>query len=322
MSFLKFLFQSYPKESGYAEIRSVNQDSGACVSKFHPLLDIKGSDELVMAGCDALDRTGRWNHYVGRNVRERCSGTNRDIDWVTAVSFDIDPVRPKGQPSTGQELGEANAAVTRIRETVYQVRSEVMTGNGYQMVYPLKEPVDVRGRRGWWAQANKLWEKATVDSCVVSDLAIAVDPQYDLSRVIKLPGRLSKKGMATTERPWREVVSIESLSRPDLLAEDIIAYATEDEERPTAQIHVGVIPPRFWGLLARDSNLLVTWMGKRTELKDSTGSGHDMALCSILKGRGFTKEEVKAVMSQSPCGKKKYSDSYADYTINKVFGGH
>jgi len=80
------------------------------------------------------------------------------------------------------------------------------------------------------------------------------------------------------------------------------------------------LPLRFGHLLQTDPKVRATWDGKHTDLADQSRSGYDMAMAGLLAARGFSPEEIAAVLRQMPSGRG--ADATPDYlahTISKTF---
>lgn len=304
----------------FTEIRFIRQDQHGVVTKFYPAMgNLFG---LVSKDYDTLP-IGRWNVYMGRNPRETQDGSALGIDYATAVSIDIDPIKAiKESPASPSEQKEAWLATDELDETVRAASVFISTGNGYQLVYPFETPVDVRGRRKWFEKIVQSWEKHVIGN-IEARHKVRIDPQYDLPRIIKCPDFVSYKGkpILSEGREWRTTKADWCGDQPRLDFEEMYAQFGKESEIETQAkpVTLGIIPERFWAELGRDTKLNKSWLGKRDDIEDTTGSGQDMALVSALRRHGFREEEAKAILKNSPCGKKNYTDQYADCTIRKVY---
>lgn len=260
---------------------------------------------------------GVYNCYVGRAVRrsDRSAGGGSGeaskgdgVDFTTSISFDADAGR---KPAT-----DAGLEATLVRARALQARLScgtlVLTGNGYQVWCPLDNPVDIRGRREWWANACKAFEdKIVTESGGWSGDGWKVDPQYDIPRIVRLLGCPS----VTAEGRYARIVGeVGGSLDPERIIERSVGSAVQQ-----VSIGIGNVPPRFWGLLGRDMRLMESWSGSRADIKDTSGSGQDCALVARLRALRFDPEEALAILRAKP-NKARSTDQYTELTVRKVYG--
>lgn len=138
-----------------------------------------------------------------------CVSEDRDVSARRYLIVDIDPIRPAGCCATDIEkngAGDLAAAVVRDTESLGWPRPLIVdSGNGFHLYYR------VNPQPG-----------GTVDSPVMDDIAMTlavmqerhskhfdgiaeIDRRvYNSSRLMKIPGTWAKKGVNTTERPYRQ----------------------------------------------------------------------------------------------------------------------
>lgn len=128
-----------------------------------------------------------------------------DIDVITRVVFDLDPVRPTGVPSTTAEV-----------EAALQVRQELvmllhgfgwpmpalgMSGNGAHVVYRTR----IRSTGDWRKLAARLYlglRDRLAESC--AEAGVHFDSSVrNPARIWRIYGTVNRKGPATPERPHR-----------------------------------------------------------------------------------------------------------------------
>lgn len=261
------------------------------------------------------------NCYVGRSLRTHEGyGSAESVSYVTCVSLDIDCVRETTAPASGPEMERALRAMGAHGPTG---PATVMTGNGYQLWWPLSQPVDVRGRREWWSRAQAAWEKAVTKE--LPSEYCKVDPQADLPRIVKLPGTVAYKGVEEPpERPYRMARVLSSSSKP-LDPDVIMDYATVAATRSSSDVSLKptAVPERFWRLIATDQRLKEAWSGARADLQDNSQSAQDMALVGRLRSRGFTPDETYSILRASPFLNRKGNNQehYLRLTVSKAYGG-
>lgn len=257
---------------------------------------------------------GGYNCYVGRAVRSSGKGDGRggnasDTEWISSASFDVDA---RSKPATDGDLEAALARAGSIHSRLSCGRL-VLTGNGYQVWAGFKAPVDIRGRREWWASACKQFESSVVESTGGwHNDRWKVDPQYDIPRIVRLPGCPS----VTADGRFARFVGD---GRGVLDAERIIERAGGPSGAGAhSSIPQGHVPSRFWASLMKDQKLMESWSGKRADLKDTSGSGQDMGLVARLRAKGFSPEEALAILRAKP-NKERSTEDYCERTVRKAY---
>lgn len=161
--------------------------------------------------------------------------TTGDSDIVerTHVLVDLDPRRPAGVSSSGEELEMAHLkAVEVFRFLLAQGFYEPIickSGNGYHVVIPCNMPVG--------GETTEVIKKfLQVLALIFSDEHVDIDEKvFNASRICKLYGVTAKKGENTAERPWRqsEIVRVPKEIRQTDIAyfRKVAAMYPEDEPR-------------------------------------------------------------------------------------------
>jgi len=201
-------------------------------------------DALVACAEEAQKADGA-NIYIGVNPRPtNIPGMSRNalglyvrakaanIEVVTALLTDIDPVRPKGQASTEVELAHARTLAEKVcdwaEEQGFQRPVRSMSGNGIQIWWALPEtPVHPGYEQKLGAFTHMLQKKFNTG-------AAKIDSTFDLPRVCKAIGTTSLKGEATTDRPHRKTYFLDPPDRVDdfNLLNYILGLHVETEEVP------------------------------------------------------------------------------------------
>ena len=78
------------------------------------------------------------------------------------------------------------------------------------------------------------------------------------------------------------------------------------------------VPGRFFDLLERNANLRKRWEGNTEGLTDTSGSGLDYSLGSILRRENFNDEEIAACLRVFEFGKQDKSEKYIARTVRKL----
>lgn len=295
--------------------------------------------------CACADWNGRANIYAGRNPRppRLCEPSRRnkivpglraakseDIETVTMVSLDFDPVRSRDLPSTDAE--EEAAFVAAVCAASEYAHALVMrSGNGSQVLIPVI-PFDVRGKQQWFEARAKVWEEGIREDLALAELPdapkVKLDSQYDLPRIIKVPGTLSVKGHASHERPHRMAKFDDWGVRGtrDVLKElmEVNHVTDADEPRTGRQDPISPaesIPELFWKLLTHDQRLRRTWEGQRDDFPSGSHSRSefDLSLATQLARYGLTPGEILAILLAFPHGRNTTGTaSYFDWTIDEA----
>jgi hypothetical protein len=243
---------------GVSEVRVIRPAGGIAGIGFFD------DEEAFVRECARANTLG--NVYVGIQPRPRAmldlarnairplrQGAGRkDIACVTATVIDIDPVRPKDQPSTDGELQHAIAAAQRVTEWCAQrglVRPRLMmSGNGVQLWFALP-PTALTPDNREMVQAHMRGFEAEIRALAESDL-VKVDSIHDIARIIKVIGTVSRKGVPTVERPHRVSTALDGFER----VEDAALGARLMRALPAAPPATGH-PPASPGLQVGEASL-------------------------------------------------------------------
>lgn len=138
---------------------------------------------------------GRQQIYVGINPRRESGvGEDKDVPRVAAIPFDVDSPHPKKEAATDEELAQAKKRmielVSWMRLQGYNMPLVAMSGNGYHVIQKTDIPVD----EDLPHKLEAYFHEAPTEG---------MDSIFNLSRIIKVPGTLSIKGVPTEERPHR-----------------------------------------------------------------------------------------------------------------------
>ncbi len=130
----------------------------------------------------------------------------QDIEDVTCLIIDIDPVRPKDTASTEEQLALAMAVAERIRNDFFMMNwtppVRAGSGNGVHVIFAFP-PVHIKDDAHRAEVAIKLRSFEAWIRAKYTVAGIKIDTISDLPRIIKLTGVLSIKGDNTPEHPWR-----------------------------------------------------------------------------------------------------------------------
>jgi replicative DNA helicase len=240
---------------GLTEVRAIDP-----AAQLPPWIGVFDNHESMADAVVKFDGGPR-NFYIGVNPRRPLPGRplNRfvlsgkggaadDIETVTAICLDLDPVRAeghKGEAATDEEfkraLRRANEIVEWFASNGWKRPLRVASGNGVQLWCPVPATKVTNGDRAAVARALKaFW--ALVLEAFPNTPEVVLDNISDLPRIVKLVGSVARKGAGGGDRPHRVSHFIDRFDdRGTHRGEDaeLMAYVLglplqDDEPRPRA----------------------------------------------------------------------------------------
>ena len=272
---------------------------------------------------------GTYNIYAGRNPRPACLSeicenyldTKRrqrarddDIEYVTAVSLDIDPIRPKGTSSTDKEHRKAIKFATMLHDDIGGWVDD--SGNGAYLWIPFAAPIQVgKYNRNKIKQKCKLWREKIAKVYHPEKYGLRIDGTHDLSRIKKVIGTTSVKG--EIHRVSRFVVrgSIDYKVR-----DAILTLPLPKRQENTYRLKPSrYIPSEFLQLLKTNQAIQQLWL---TPNPQNDTSMHDWMLgCELVKA-GLNANDLARILMLNPFGKfqrdRRYY--YIQTTVKKLIG--
>jgi len=272
---------------------------------------------------------GKYNIYAGRNPRPAClseicenyldtkrrqRARDNDIEYVTAVSLDIDPIRPKGTSSTDEGHRKAIKFATMLHDDIGGWVDD--SGNGSYLWIPFAAPIQVgKYHRNKIKQKCKLWRENIAKVYHPEKYDLRIDGTYDLSRIKKVIGTTSVKG--EIHRVTRFVVrgSIDYKVR-----DAILTLPLPKRSKNTYRVKPSrYIPQEFLQLLK--TNLAIQQLWLTPNLENDT-SMHDWMLGNELVKAGVNAEDLARILMANPFGKfhrdRRYY--YIQTTVKKLMG--
>lgn len=130
---------------------------------------------------------------------------DEDIEWISALFFDIDVVSPlhqKGHPASEDELEETlRAAECLARQDGLALgRAVCCSGNGHYVLAPVV-PIAVDSEH--IARKFRCFCQRLADIVTGQVPGARIDPVYNVSRVMRVMGTLNRKGKPLPDRPHR-----------------------------------------------------------------------------------------------------------------------
>lgn len=137
--------------------------------------------------------------------------TTSDADIVRRqwLLIDIDPDRPKGIPSSDDELEAARIVAGNARDWLRDECGwfepvEAMSGNGWHLLFPVNLPNDEDATRTMKAVLNAVAARFGGDRTPAGLSRVTVDTSvFNASRITKLYGTIARKGHGIEGRPLR-----------------------------------------------------------------------------------------------------------------------
>lgn len=228
---------------------------------------------------------GQGNCFVGRNPRNKDGSLSR----ITSISFDIDPIRPKGTPSSKVQLEQSISCSNRILQ-MYPFGYHAMSGNGSLILFSTPEfrCEDYKA----FEQKFRFFEKRLREQ--LSDYKeVRIDTTYDNSRLVKIIGTISTKG---------EYRQTRFLRISDIRSRDSRSLFEEIERIDINRGHTNLVEP-----------VGVCDFKSRSEA--------DYALVSFCKQNGWGHDVAHSALHSNPAGRKE-ERGCTDHIrlINKIYG--
>lgn len=271
--------------------------------------------------------------YVGVNaVRSDLAGGRgkfSDVVLVSGFFLDLDVEGPgRKQSNLFKSVDECRGFLSTLPLAPTAI---VMSGNGVQAWWCLREPLDVRAEaeRNRAGSISIAWTHYIIAEA--QKIKRTVDSLGDLTRVARVPGTFNRKYEAQRGAILIELLEAEPLRKFSL--SDFEQFVVVESACPVGSIsHVKVQidaeaqPPieRFELLKEIDTKFRLSWEHRRKDLKDESPSGYDLSLASIAVRAGWTDQEVANLLIAR---RRKHGDdlklreNYYAKTISKARDG-
>lgn len=269
---------------------------------------------------------GRYNIYAGRNPRPRwfpkvCMNyldmkrkqraRDMDIGHTTAISLDIDPIRPKGTSATAYQHRKA---INFAMKLYHQLGGWVDdSGNGAYLWLPFSTAIQVNNEnRDDIKQKCKLWQQNIIKVHKPEKHGLRIDGCFDLSRLKKVIGTESVKGHTHRLSHFVATGGIDDRVRDAILSMQLHPRRQSSHIKPSIEI-----PQEFYALLQTNPEIRDLWL---TPNSDNDTSMHDWVLgCELVKS-GVKTEDIAKILMINPFGKyqrdRRYG--YVQTTVNKL----
>lgn len=216
-----------------------------------------------------------------------------DIKSFACLHVDIDPREGHSMEDERKRILEMilNAP---IKPTLI-----IDSGGGYQAFWKLKKPVAVNGNIAELENYNKVVEGFFGgDSC------------HNIDRIMRLPGTIN-----IPNKKKRDKGRTETLAKLIYFGEEVYDLSSFSQFNP--------LPEKFLNHLENDQDVRRRWEGSSDGLNDTSRSGFDMSMTSLLKRRGYSREEVTLILQYFPYGKaREENDRYVERMFDRVEMDH
>jgi len=287
------------------------------------------NEDAFVSTCRAYN--GQCNIYAGRNPRpagitkirnfmdtvEKRRARDRDIEYLTAISLDIDPIRRKGLSSTGKQH------YTAIRfglDLQWDLGGDVdSSGNGVYLWVPFKTPIRVisqnfdrlkRQCAVWQAMLNKKYHP--------EKYGLKIDGCFDFSRLKRVIGTFNHKAQRLSKFVRQERASDQI--RNTILGIDVGQFkSTPAKKIRLPPLKSGLaLPQKFEALLKWDLATRKLWENP-DPFSDSSRNDWLLGLSCVEAGIGRP-EELAAILMNNPHGKyqRDRREGYVRGTVGKL----
>lgn len=249
------------------------------------------------------------NVYVGINPRQSKSGSGygghgsaKDIAYVTAMVFDLDPIRPKDTASSESQHEIAIAEADKLAAELSGVLAD--SGSGAHVYLPVA-PIKVIDINGCATALKSFFDPIQKR---FSNTAIRVDSTFDLPRVIRCWGTHNNK----SNRPCRYLSG--GTSRQNIVLDQ---SPVSDTSNGTWKANSNFDEQRFKTVLQTVKPVSDIFYGKKSFISRSEC---DFALGKSLFLAGFDRGAVKLFLRRNPNGKAKdRSESWLDQEVERIY---
>jgi hypothetical protein len=275
--------------------------------------------------------------YAGLNPRpfrfqgKRKRAKDEDIEIMARILFDVELDHKKGTDLAWENVVVlkplVNCVADYFQERGWKRPIRVFSGNGYHLI-PVLNPFPVGD--GTKQQVRKFFEEIReVIQRKAKELlpkqVCRVDSTYDLSRISKVAGTLSRKG--TDKSLWRLAVADPRLDRygspePDEKLSQYIQRIKIDESETKGERHNTSLPENLANVINSDRELKRLWQ----ENPRKGNGGQDRSLGDFIFVRkclemGVTSDDnLQVLLIKRPVGKgrERQRGDYIQRTIQRA----
>jgi hypothetical protein len=263
------------------------------------------------------------NLFAGRNPRpcgfasqrnvmitkSKHRASDKDITHITAISLDIDPIRPVGKASS---KGQHQTALAFALDMQWDLGGAVDdSGNGAHIWLVFETPILVRRENASSLKARfAFWQRNIKQKYRPERYGLRIDGCYDFSRLKRVTGSFNHKAKRYSN-------CIRQGHPSDKIRDEILATQGEhcQPKVPYQKVNTSLLPKQFMQLLSRDPVVRRLWRGPRVQF-DRSGQDWLLGQCCLaagIKDMG----DLSVILKHRPHGK--YSrDQREDYVRTTV----
>jgi len=306
------------KRYGVTELVAIDRYSGEIVAT--GLFD---DEERFLSSCLLFNES--CNVYAGRNPRfakgivnqmdtvAKKRAKDNDIKYLTAISLDIDPVRPKGEPASKKQR---DAAVSFALDLQWDLGGDVYdSGNGAYLWFYFTTPILLtEANREIVKKQCRAWQEEIKQKHRPEQYGLKIDGCYDFSRIKRVIGTVNHKAE-------RRSCTVRLSERSNRIRDEILAMKIEQRRKKCRKIEFDFsqeLPERFKQLLKEDDVIRDLWENP-DPLNDR--SVHDWILGTECVKAGITEPgELAAILMGNPHGKfqRDGRTEYVRVTVEKL----
>jgi len=253
---------------------------------------LTGQDIYVGVGLSSEDRS----------VHQRC--VSADVAGIVGVAADID-LRSIAHVKSALP-GTIDEALSLL-PTEFPPTFVILTGNGIHAWWLFKEPYIFQNdedRKSIAVLSNR-WGTLIQDNARMRGWKI--ERLSDLARILRIPGTLNCKDPGSVKPVVTHACTDHRYNPSDLTEylDDLAVLDSDTEENASKQwaqqfqdtplkieLNAAIPEVQLEQWIASDARFKNTWFRHRTDLKDQTQSGYDLALADFGFGAGLAAQEV------------------------------
>ena len=269
-----------------------------------------------------------------RPLRVRTFATNLDIETVQNFYLDVEVSRKRawGDNGTPEEHEAAEAFVKNHLLPWFVckgfVRPKVSKSGGFYHLHLSVKPIDVKEHPDVNERLVMFYDEVRGDLASHLDPGgLKIDRTGDLRRLVKVPGSAKPSGGLQSSFDPDPTRIDDDILRAHVLSLACRAAGVKHEPvTVTGDFDRARIPQTFWDALETDSRLKLTWERRRTDLEDTSRSGHDFALLGKAVHLGISDPEaLAALLFHVPYNEDKWTEKgpretkrYIEHQVKKV----
>jgi hypothetical protein len=266
-------------------------------------------NDVELASTKMVQASEKCDVYVGmgltQNPPDKGRGTVDGTDAIAALWADIDIADPTAHKKANLPP-DKSAAMQILRDVGIEPSFVVGSGYGLHAYWLLDQPWIFGGdsERTHAIRFSRRW--ASTIKAAAEARGMVVDPVFDLTRVLRPPGTINRKGGGTVpvttnlgDQPVRySLEHLESRMIADELAADVEKSTARVERVGHLVLSSTAEPPttKLMKLVDGSPQFKDTWNYDRPDLGDTSFSSYDMALANLAVAAHWTDQEIASLI--------------------------